>query len=103
MGAVVQFPASGQVVGASWLAPHRDRYFERQWLRSKRGNPYVKLAASDGRGATVTVFRAAEGWLWSITRSAREGAIYSRQAYASAVEARQAAWERLTELEGLRA
>lgn len=72
---------------------HRARYFDRKWLRSKRGNPYVRLASSDGRGATVTVFRASDGWRWSIARSAREGPVYARQACASAVEARQAAWE----------
>jgi hypothetical protein len=98
MGNVVSFPASGQV-GESRVERHRHRFFDRKWLRSAKGNPYVQLAASDGRGATVTVFRVPEGWRWSIVRSAREGPIYARQAYATALEARAAAWSALTGLE----
>ena len=76
---------------------HRDRYFDRKWLVSKRGNRYVRLAGSDGRGCTVTVFRTNEGWMWSVVRSAAAGPIYGRRAYDSAVAARQAAWECLVE------
>jgi hypothetical protein len=76
VGVVVGFPANRS--GRSWVERHRDRYFDRKWLRSKRGNPYVRLASSDGHGCTVTVFRTSDGWVWSIARSAGEGPIYAR-------------------------
>ena len=93
MAVVLQFPATGEL----WVERHRDRYFNRQWLRSAKGNRFVRLASSDGRGATVTVFHTSEGWKWSLVRSRLEGPIYARQTYASAVEARAAAWDALAE------
>ena len=95
MGEVLAF----KPVGESWVDRHRDRYFDRKWLRSKRGNPYVRLTASDGHGCTVTVFRTPKGWKWSLVRSSHEGPFYARQVYATALEARAAAWDRLVRLE----
>ena len=85
----------GSGSGRSWVERHRARYFNRRWLRSAKGNPYLRLASSDGHGAAVTIFRMADGWRWSVVRSAREGPVYARQAYMSAVEARQGAWDAL--------
>jgi hypothetical protein len=90
VGAVVEFPARQAVRFQSWADRHRDRYFDRRWLRSKRGNPYVNLDEF-----CIAVFRTPEGWLWSRTRSNKEGPRYSKQAFATALEARQAAWDDL--------
>ena len=94
MGEVLDFHASGE----SWLDRHRERFFDRKWLVSAKGHRYVRLASPDGRGATVTVFRTNDGWKYAITRSAIEGPFYARQAYASALEARAAAWDSLARL-----
>jgi hypothetical protein len=95
VGEVVNFSAPA---GESWIERHRERYFDRKWLVSKRGNRYLRLAGSDGHGCTVTVFRTNEGWMWSIVLSAALGPIYGRQAYDSAVAARQAAWDSLVKV-----
>ena len=97
MGEVVSFTSGSSAESSeSWLDRHRDRYFDRKWLVSAKGNRFVRLAAPDGRAAaTVTIFRASDGWKWSLVRSAREG---PREAFASAVEARAAAWDTLASL-----
>lgn len=87
---VVGFPVGRLSRG---VERHRSRYFDRKWLVSKRGNRYVRCGEF-----CVAVFRAPDGWKHSITRSAIEGPVYSKQAYVSAVAARAAAWEALVAL-----
>ena len=89
MGVVLSFPG-GQADGKSWIERHRDRYFDRKWLVSKKGNAYVRCGEF-----CIATFRVAGGWKWSRTRSAIEGPLYSRQTYDSESDARAAAWHAL--------
>lgn len=73
------------------------------WQISKKGNPWVKLPGPTG--PTLTIFRSYDkktkkrGYRWCISRSAKEGPLYSKSLFDDVQQAKRAVVERLTQLE----